>query len=55
MEKNGLFEDGNSIRFWLSDDKNKIPVRIEADMFVGKVAVDLKDYKGLKYPIEFKN
>ena len=54
MEKNGLFEDGNSIRLWLSDDKNKIPVRIEADMFVGQVAMDLKEYKGLKYPIEFK-
>jgi hypothetical protein len=54
MEKNGLFENGNSIRFWLSDDKNKIPIRIEADMFVGKVAVDLKAYKGLRYPIEFK-
>lgn len=54
MEKNGLFENGNSIRLWLSDDKNKIPVKIEADMFVGKVAMDLKDYKGLKYPISFQ-
>jgi hypothetical protein len=54
MEKNGLFENGNSIRFWLSDDKNKIPVRIEADMFVGQVAMDLKEFQGLRYPIEFK-
>ncbi|MBC7451918.1 MAG: DUF3108 domain-containing protein [Cytophagales bacterium] len=53
MPDNELFDGGNSIRMWLSDDGNKIPLKIEADMFVGKVAVDLKNYSGLKYPIVF--
>ncbi len=54
MPDNGLFEGENSIRLWLSDDKNKLPLKIQADMFVGAVEVDLKGYKNLKYPINFK-
>ncbi len=26
---------------WLSDDRDRLPVRIEADLFVGKVYADL--------------
>lgn len=54
MPENGLFEGENSIRLWLSDDKNRLPLKIQADMFVGAVEVDLKGYKNLKYPISFK-
>jgi len=53
MPDNTLFDGGNSIRVWISDDQNKIPLKMEADMFVGKVAVDLKNYSGLKHPISF--
>jgi hypothetical protein len=53
MPDNKLFEGGNSIRMWISDDKNKIPVKIEADMFVGAVEMDLKSYQGLRHPITF--
>ncbi|MCS6824027.1 MAG: DUF3108 domain-containing protein [Cytophagaceae bacterium] len=54
MPENSLFEGENSIRCWLSADKNRLPLKIEADMFVGAVEVDLKSYKNLKYPINFK-
>lgn len=54
MPDNEMFDGGNSIRIWVSDDKNKIPLRMEADMFVGKVAVDLKSYSGLKHSISFQ-
>jgi hypothetical protein len=53
MPNNEMFDGGNSIRMWLSDDANKIPIKIEADMFVGKVEVELKSYSGLKHPILF--
>jgi hypothetical protein len=53
MPDNEMFDGGNSIRMWLSDDANKIPVKIEADMFVGKVEVELKKFSGLKHPIVF--
>jgi hypothetical protein len=53
MFDNEVFDGGNSINVWISDDMNKIPIRMEAQMFVGKVAVDLKHYQGLKNPVKF--
>jgi hypothetical protein len=53
MPENELFDGGNSIRIWISDDANKLPLKIQADMFVGAVEVDLKEYSGLKHPIQF--
>jgi len=48
MPENDLFDGENSIRVWLSDDLNKIPLKIQADMFVGAVEIDIKKYEGLK-------
>lgn len=45
MPENGLFDGENSIRFWLSNDKYKIPLKIKADMFVGAVEIDITEYK----------
>jgi hypothetical protein len=48
MPDNKLFNGKNSVQLWLSDDKNKIPLRAEARMFIGKAAIELTDFKGLK-------
>jgi hypothetical protein len=48
MPKNKLFDGEDAITVYLSDDKNKIPVLIQAEMFVGSVKIDLYKYKGLK-------
>jgi hypothetical protein len=49
MPKNKLFNGENAITVYLSDDKNKIPVLIQAEMFVGSVKVNLYEYKNLKH------
>ena len=49
MPKNKLFDGEDAISVYLSDDKNKIPVMISADMFVGVVKVDLYEHKNLKH------
>ena len=54
MPKNEMFDGESSVRVWLTDDKNRIPVKVEADMFVGAVEMDLKDYKGLRHKIAFE-
>ncbi len=54
MPKNEMFDGEGSIRVWITDDKNRIPVKIEADMFVGSIAMDLKDFKGLKQKPAFQ-
>lgn len=53
MPDNELFKGGNSIRFWISDDNNKVPLKVEAVLFVGSVDLDIKGYSGLKWPLNF--
>ena len=48
MPKNKLFRGEDAISVYLSDDRNKIPVLFQAEMFVGTVKVDMVKYQGLK-------
>ncbi|MFD1094399.1 DUF3108 domain-containing protein [Salegentibacter chungangensis] len=45
-----VFKEKESLTFWVSDDANKIPVKIEADLAVGSLDADLDAYRGLKHP-----
>lgn len=51
MPNNEMFDGKNSLQFWLSDDKNHVPIRCKAEMFVGAVELDLRDYSGLRYKL----
>ncbi|MGB3469110.1 MAG: DUF3108 domain-containing protein [Cyclobacteriaceae bacterium] len=51
MPDNSLFDGENSISIWISDDKNRIPLKIEADMFIGSAGCDITEVKNIKYPI----
>lgn len=51
MPKNKLFDGENSITAYFSDDKNRIPVKIDAEMFIGSAGVELTDYTGLRNPL----
>lgn len=51
MPDNKLFDGKNSISVWFSDDANKIPVRIEAKMFVGKAGIEIENTDGLLHPL----
>jgi len=48
LPDNKLFDGANSITFWISDDKNKIPVKMSAKMFVGHTGIELIGFRGLK-------
>jgi Protein of unknown function (DUF3108) len=48
MPSNKLFKGENAVSVYLSDDRNKVPVLIQAEMFVGAVKVDMYKYKGLR-------
>ena len=51
MPKNQLFDGENSITAYFSDDKNRIPVKIDAEMFIGSAGVELTGYSGLRNPL----
>jgi hypothetical protein len=35
---------------WVSDDENRIPIRIQTDIRVGSLKVDITQYQGLRNP-----
>ncbi len=49
-----VFKEKESLTLWITDDNNKVPVRIKADLAVGSLKADLDEYKGLKYPFKAK-
>jgi hypothetical protein len=55
MPNNKLFKGENAITVYLSDDRNKIPVLFQAEMFVGSVKVDMFKYQGLKSRLNVVN
>ena len=49
-----VFKEQESLTLWITDDKNKIPVRIKASLRVGALVADLDGFSGLKFPTELK-
>ncbi len=47
-----VFKEEESLTLWVSKDKNKIPLRIKADLAVGSLRADLEAFKGLKHPFK---
>jgi hypothetical protein len=54
MPDNKVFDGKNSITAWFSDDKNRIPLKIDAKMFIGSAGVELTGYSGLKNPLNIE-
>jgi hypothetical protein len=52
MPDNKLFDGENSITCWISDDGNKIPVKIQAKMFIGHTGLELISFRGLRNQIK---
>lgn len=48
MPDNKLFDGENSITCWISDDLNKIPVKIQAKMFIGSTGIEMVSFRGLR-------
>ncbi|MDN4164111.1 DUF3108 domain-containing protein [Cytophagales bacterium LB-30] len=55
MPDNQLFDGENSISVWISDDDNKLPLRVEANMFIGKAEVDILSAQGVLHEVNFKS
>jgi len=49
--KGTIFEGGEQMTVWVTDDANRIPVRIESPIVVGKVKIDMMQHKNLRHPL----
>jgi hypothetical protein len=47
-----IFKGGEDLFVWVTDDKNKIPVLVEAKILMGSIKAILTETKNLKHPIE---
>ncbi len=51
LVKGTLFQGGEKMTVWVSDDANHIPLRIESPIVVGSIKVDMMQYRNLRYPL----
>jgi hypothetical protein len=51
LVKGSMFEGGERMTIWVTDDENHIPIRIETPIIVGTIKVDMKSYEGLRHPL----
>ena len=49
-----VFREEESVTLWVSQDQNRIPVRLQADLAVGSIKADLNNFSNLKYPFEIE-
>lgn len=49
--KGEIFDGGENMTVWVTDDKNHIPVRVESPLVVGKVKIDMMSYTNLRHPL----
>ncbi len=52
VQADRVFKEEESLTVWVSDDENRMPVRIKADILVGSIKADLEGFKGLKHPFK---
>jgi len=50
MPGNKLFSGENPVKVWITDDKNRIPIKITANLVVGSLNMDITKATGLRHP-----
>ena len=51
MQEGRVFEDGEEMKIWISDDKNHLLMKVETKIWAGTIKAVLADYKELKFPL----
>jgi hypothetical protein len=54
VQSGRVFKEQEALTVWISDDDNKIPIRIQASLTVGSIKADLDGFKGLKNSFTIK-
>jgi len=55
VEAGRIFRSEDDMSIWITDDKNKIPVKVRFDLIIMSLRVEIDQYANLKYPIMFTN
>jgi len=50
LQQGRVFKDNEDMTVWVSDDKNHLPIRVQTDVLVGSIKMDLVDFENLANP-----
>lgn len=51
LQTDRVFKEKEGMTLYVSDDRNKVPIRIQTELKVGSIKVDITKHKNLKYPL----
>ena len=51
VQKGRIFKHEEDLNVWISDDKNKIPIRAQANILVGSIKMDIISHTNLANPL----
>ncbi len=54
MPDNKVFDGENSVTAWFSADRNRLPLKMTADMFIGRASCEITSYKNIKYGPDYR-
>jgi len=46
-----IFQEEEEMRIWISDDDNKLMIKVETKIIVGMIKAKLSSFEGLKTPL----
>ena len=52
VQSGRVFKAQESVTIWITDDTNKIPIKMKADLAVGSLRAELEEFKGLVNPMQ---
>ena len=47
VQEGRIFKTEEDLTVWITDDANKIPVMVKADILVGSIKMEMTDWEGL--------
>ena len=54
VQSGRVFREKESVTIWITDDYNKIPIRLQAELAIGSIKVDLDQFKNLNAPFNIQ-
>jgi hypothetical protein len=49
-----IFQAGEDMTVWVTNDRNRVPIIVEAKILIGSVKAIMSGYEGLKFPLSAK-
>lgn len=55
LVEGSIFKGGEDMTVWVTNDKVRVPVRVEAKILIGAIIAELNTVEGIKYPMGLKD